>query len=760
MKRLNLRQWSLLLFSFLLVVSFQNCTQTSFQQALDSKEASLASIQTQSLPNINQDNGSSVPEVLDKTAPIVTISNPPASVTGSKSHSFILVAQDDLSGVARIECALGSASFSVCASPHNISNLVDGTYTYKVRAIDKAGNISVIQTVMWKVDSTAPVLTLTSQPNALVNVKTASFSFSGTDSGVAITSFQCSIDNGAYSSCSSPKAYSGLAEGSHTFRFRGVDSIGNTSAITSYMWTVDSVVPVVTISSGPSSSMTTAETATFVFASSDVTSGINSSQTQCQLDSQAYASCSSPKSYSGLTAGSHTVKVRVVDNASNQTVSSTYSWSVQAVVVTPPPTGGGSGSTLPLYTLKTPTTGYIGGAPTYKGAFLIDPGTYGASSLANYAGPTKIAAGTSGSRMFLTGDDEGAGGMPYFAEANIPALVTGSNINTLNVGSIVQGYRDLNQDFSTMVTTPTIGGMYYDAPTHPLDPSYVGTGQLFISASVYYDASQSENRNYALYRNASQLATSAKHGIFRIEGEAHIDGYINKIPAEFLSAFKGSINGTHFVGGGKEAAIINRATSGPSAFVVRLADMGPSLSPSFVSTIAALDYPQDYTLSGSRAIWSAPPVGFTLWNAKSSAVAGFIIPGTRTIMFIGTNWNGVGADGKTIIYHENDKAGVFCGGYCPYVVNAITNYYWLYDLNDLAKTIADPVNYKPWSHRPYEHGAFPSFPFTSPSRGISGAYYDYVNSRLVLALQGGAVDRPGFEYGVPSFAVFDLGVSN
>jgi hypothetical protein len=64
---------------------------------------------------------------------------------------------------------------------------------------------------------------------------TARFSF--TSSG-RTASFQCRLDGGAYSACLSPKLYSGLTKGLHTFSVEAVDPAGNTSKPASYTWRV------------------------------------------------------------------------------------------------------------------------------------------------------------------------------------------------------------------------------------------------------------------------------------------------------------------------------------------------------------------------------------------------------------------------------------------------------------------------------------------------------------------------------------------
>jgi len=87
--------------------------------------------------------------------------------------------------------------------------------------------------------------------------------------------------------------------------------------------------PAPTITSGPANP-TFATTATFVF--SDSQSAITF---LCSLDGAAYASCTSPASYSSLKASAHTFAVKAADAANNMSAAATYNWSATAP---PPPT--------------------------------------------------------------------------------------------------------------------------------------------------------------------------------------------------------------------------------------------------------------------------------------------------------------------------------------------------------------------------------------------------------------------------------------
>ncbi len=68
---------------------------------------------------------------------------------------------------------------------------------------------------------------------------TIQFVFGGATDNVAVTSYECKLDSGTYATCSSPKSYNSLINGSHTFYVRAKDAAGNVDASSaSYTWTV------------------------------------------------------------------------------------------------------------------------------------------------------------------------------------------------------------------------------------------------------------------------------------------------------------------------------------------------------------------------------------------------------------------------------------------------------------------------------------------------------------------------------------------
>ena len=103
-----------------------------------------------------------------------------------------------------------------------------------MRATDAAGNVGAASR-SWTIDLTAPQTTLDARPANGTTATLATFAFSANESGT----FQCRLDAGSFSSCTSPKTFNGLAAGLHGFAVRAVDTAGNVDATPAvWVWTV------------------------------------------------------------------------------------------------------------------------------------------------------------------------------------------------------------------------------------------------------------------------------------------------------------------------------------------------------------------------------------------------------------------------------------------------------------------------------------------------------------------------------------------
>ena len=225
----------------------------------------------------------------------------------------------------RFACSLDGAAFTTCTSAASYAGLADGAHTFAVRATDAAGNTDQSAAeATWTVDTTAPDTSIAESAPARTNATTATFSFDSTEEG---SSFECALDRTAFTGCSSPATYTGLAEGAHAFAVRATDAAGNLDqGGASFDWTVDLTAPETSISSGPPA-LTNESSASFTFASSE-----DGSDFACSLDGAAFSSCTSTASYTGLGDGAHTFAVRATDAAGNTDANAaSHSWTIDSI---------------------------------------------------------------------------------------------------------------------------------------------------------------------------------------------------------------------------------------------------------------------------------------------------------------------------------------------------------------------------------------------------------------------------------------------
>jgi hypothetical protein len=161
-----------------------------------------------------------------------------------------------------------------------------------------------------------PVPTVTSTPPKASPNATASFAWNV----VSGTAYTCSLDGSGYTTCASPKTYTGLGDRQHTFVLKAKDT--GKPASYSYSWTVDTVAPAAP-AVAPIAGPTSNRNASVSFTDADTSvAGFT-----CALDSGLPVGCTSPQAYSGLGDGLHTVSVTAKDAAGNA-ASNSVSWIV------------------------------------------------------------------------------------------------------------------------------------------------------------------------------------------------------------------------------------------------------------------------------------------------------------------------------------------------------------------------------------------------------------------------------------------------
>ncbi|HEX7171171.1 MAG TPA: DNRLRE domain-containing protein, partial [Candidatus Limnocylindria bacterium] len=115
-------------------------------------------------------------------------------------------------------------------------------------------------------DTIPPETTIESGPPDPSASADATFAF---DAGEPGSTFACALDAGAFSPCTSPATYSGLADGTHTFEVQATDPAANTDPTpASWSWTIDTAPPSV-VATTPLDGATDVGTATAVTATFD-----------------------------------------------------------------------------------------------------------------------------------------------------------------------------------------------------------------------------------------------------------------------------------------------------------------------------------------------------------------------------------------------------------------------------------------------------------------------------------------------------------
>ena len=128
------------------------------------------------------------------------------------------------------------------ASEYNDTKAPSGQFSYyRVSAVDEDVNESKFALESAKMpDIVAPEATIDSGPQGTVNKANAAFEFSADENG---STFECKLDGGSFENCASPKEYTGLGDGEHTFTVLATDAANNTSEPASRTWTVDTEAP-------------------------------------------------------------------------------------------------------------------------------------------------------------------------------------------------------------------------------------------------------------------------------------------------------------------------------------------------------------------------------------------------------------------------------------------------------------------------------------------------------------------------------------
>ena len=176
------------------------------------------------------------------TAPDTTIDAAPEDPTESANATFEFSA--DRAG-ATFECSLDNAAdVHRVRLAEGVHGLADGEHHFRVRARDATGVDQTPAEHTWEIGDIPATVTIDSAPEPTTEERGASFTFTADEPG---TAFECALDGGQFAPCASPKTYSLLAVGEHTFRVRAQSAAPVFDPpVATHTWTIEALPPCTT----------------------------------------------------------------------------------------------------------------------------------------------------------------------------------------------------------------------------------------------------------------------------------------------------------------------------------------------------------------------------------------------------------------------------------------------------------------------------------------------------------------------------------
>ncbi|HEV8687456.1 MAG TPA: Ig-like domain-containing protein, partial [Gaiellaceae bacterium] len=383
-------------------------------------------------------------------------------------------------------------SFTATLTPS--APLAEGTtYTATLDTTIRAaaGGPALANAIAWNfttIDAIPPETTITSSPTNPTSSVNPSFAFTSDD---ATATFACQIDGAGFGGCVSPKGYTGLAEGTHTFEVRATDAQGNVDPTpASFTWAIDTTAPETSITGGPTDP-SSSTTATFQFTSTEPTAATY----RCSLDGAPAVLCVSGVSYSGLAEGTHTFTVASTDQAGNaDTTPATHPWQIN---IAPPDTTITSGPLSP--TTATAATFEFTSTKPAGGTFecSLDAGAPSVcTSPHTYTGP--LAAGTHTFQATAIDASGRRDPTPATSSWTITAPPTVTSTVPTDAATGIATDAVVSATFSRAMDATTIGGSSFT-----LTPS----GGSPVAASVTYNSAT----NVATLTPSAALATNTTY---------------------------------------------------------------------------------------------------------------------------------------------------------------------------------------------------------------------------------------------------------
>ena len=372
---------------------------------------------------------------------------------------------------------------------------------------------------------------------------------------------------------------------------------------------------------------------------------------------------------------------------------------------------------------------------SYLGAFQVPAGQNGSATF-EYSG-TGLTYNPARNSLFMAAEvNRGL----HVAEISIPdVLSNGTSLAGMPVTSVLQPFVDLGR-----LLTTDAGGRDV-APV--LDYENLNLGGLLVAGGgltggmyMGYTGAEPVNSTNSHFRtsslNLAALTAADMQGLIDVRRtvtstDARIrGGYMAEVPA----MWRPYINATHVTGAAGQNRI-QFSSSGPALFGFN------AVTPRGSSSSALLAYPSGYPLQWSNSVSDgAKPI----FNGTTKVDGVAFVPGTRSIIFIGSNGLSSIGYGNGALF--NDQARPYSGYHSQN--GAYAYQIWAYDIDDFM-AVRNGLKTS-WDLRPTSVVNF-DLPTPEPAKYLGGVAFDPATSRLYIS------QKQAGPSGTPVIHVYRLG---
>ena len=267
---------------------------------------------------------------IDNTPPV--IGEPAVSYSEDRKTATVSLSVTDEGGVASVTFA--GIEMSASGGSYQASVSQNGSYT--VVAVDQAGNQQSATVQVSGIDLTPPSIQVMSANNTWQKSQTVTFSVTDENSGVSTVQV---TKDGAPVAYTESSGYQFVAAANGTYVIAATDKAGNQSTQSVTITTVDATAPAapsltnggkpVNAYNGKEDSVYKTDATSFAVSYQKAVEGESPVTVKAKVDSGEYAALSAEAPKVTLTAGTHTVKIKTVDAAGNESAEVTYQISVQ-----------------------------------------------------------------------------------------------------------------------------------------------------------------------------------------------------------------------------------------------------------------------------------------------------------------------------------------------------------------------------------------------------------------------------------------------